>query len=628
MKPYSHLGFLRSYLLPAMLLFAIPAVGAWFSGHAIDSLDGDVLSSIESQIRTDTRLGEAARQGEVAFYRANPVSGICTSSNPEFAQLRSNLAEVCSDFWQFEVLRSASLGAIVLGLFSGLFVVLCALAAFVSRPAQYLSFVAGWNFLRLASCVQVVAQGVILVLLSFWMTALWTGSYYPKLIIVVAVAALMAVGAVIRGIFRRPQENFPITAESLDDSQAKALWARVREIAAEVGTEAPAQILVGIDDNFFVTEGDLQAGRGDASTLKPYTGRTLYLSLSLLRVLERAEADAILAHEMGHFSGGDTEHSQKLVPVMTRYGHYLGALQDGLLTLPIFFFMLAYRSLFELSLGRSSREREFRADGIAAELSSAEATARALLKVAAYASYRNRVEQSLFAEQTTQTELGIAARVQTGFAQYVSTEDLIADVHDKVIPHPFDTHPALAERLVAIGVEYAEDDYAGLLLAPVAGTWLDGVEAAVETEAALWQDYEERFAAAHEIDLTYRYLPRTDEERDVVEKFFPAQEFERAGQLGPVSLDYEGLENDDWDRPVPFERIKSADVNERLFKRYLDLKVTKIEGGTERMSIELKKVSVGEAAFLQAFQAYWQRDTAARAWDATQPERSEGDDDG
>ncbi len=48
-----------------------------------------------------------------------------------------------------------------------------------------------------------------------------------------------------------------------------------------------------------------------------------------------------------------------------RYGAYLQGLHDGLITLPTFYFMLFFRALFELSLGRLSRQREFRADQMA-----------------------------------------------------------------------------------------------------------------------------------------------------------------------------------------------------------------------------------------------------------------------
>ena len=49
-----------------------------------------------------------------------------------------------------------------------------------------------------------------------------------------------------------------------------------------------------------------------------YTGRTLYVSLSLLRVLEQDEADAVLAHELAHFHGGHTAVSASLVPMQAR----------------------------------------------------------------------------------------------------------------------------------------------------------------------------------------------------------------------------------------------------------------------------------------------------------------------
>src|SRR5262249_11233445 len=151
---------------------------------------------------------------------------------------------------------------------------------------------------------------------------------------------------------------------------------------------------------------------------KTYRGRTLFVSLSLLKQLQGSEADAVLAHEMAHFSGQDTLYSRKIGPLLNRYNHYLHALHEGGVTRPIYYFMLCFRALYQLSLSKQSRQREFRADRIAAETTSPRDVASALLRIVAYSKYRNDVEQDLFKQERVLETANVCERIEQGFRQY------------------------------------------------------------------------------------------------------------------------------------------------------------------------------------------------------------------
>ena len=88
-----------------------------------------------------------------------------------------------------------------------------------------------------------------------------------------------------------------------------------------------------------------------------------------------------------------------------------------------------------------SRQREFRADAIAAGATSPADMGRALLKVIAYSSYRARIEQELFSANVRQEQVGIAARVENGFTTYATSSSLLGDLGAMQFPHPFDSHP-------------------------------------------------------------------------------------------------------------------------------------------------------------------------------------------
>ena len=55
----------------------------------------------------------------------------------------------------------------------------------------------------------------MLVVLSFWITALWFHVYYVKLILVAGVLAVIGVFAVIRAIFSRPSTDHVVDGRVL-----------------------------------------------------------------------------------------------------------------------------------------------------------------------------------------------------------------------------------------------------------------------------------------------------------------------------------------------------------------------------------------------------------------------------
>ncbi|RKH73414.1 M48 family metallopeptidase [Corallococcus aberystwythensis] len=590
-------GFVQSYVLPALLLFALPLFGLWFSGHAAGRFDAQVLEVVEKEIGRDTTLSDADRQEALAFYRAVPASAACQGDGEELAGYRNSLGDACSDVKQFGWAHLASWALLALGIASTVIALLCGLAAFISRPFQYGSFVVGWLTLRISSALQVMGQGVLLVWLSYWVTALWTERYYPKLIGMMGILAAIAIFLVVTAIFRRPPTDFDVEAEELSEERAPELWACVRRLCERLQTPPPDHILAGIDTNFFVTEHEVRVGG------RILAGRTLFVSLSLLRLLERSEAEAVLAHEMGHLLGGDTGHSKRLAPMLGHFGHYLQTLYEGGVTRPVFYFMAAYRGLFELSLGRSRRASELAADRLAAGVTSGQDIARSLVKVGAYASFRDRVEAKLFAQDEQHHSVAIAQRVAHGFSEYAGSEAVHDDLQRAVTPHPFDSHPPLAARMENVGVHLKPADMSQALLEPVTSSWVEAIVDAEAIEARLWGVYEERFAQAHDLALACRYEPATDAERQHVEKHFPPLVFEGKEAGFEVRMDYAQVSCTEWEQPVLFDRVASAATADRMFKKYLDLQVTGEGRFKGRRALCLSKLKEPDAA-LQAFENY------------------------
>lgn len=600
MKTPTHatpLSVLRAQLLPVLMVFVLPLLSLGFTHYALRSLDDTFLRRTSIGLEREAQTTPAERAELEDFIRHNPPSEACSSSDPALAGYRRNLSRWCGDIRQFLVVRRVSGWALALGLFGTLLGAGFALLAHLHARSQYLSFVVGWRAMQVFAAVETVTQCAIAVWLAYWVTAFFFNVYIPQLILLVALLAGIMAVVVVWAIFVPGPPPPPVEAVRVPEAGAPALFARVRELCAQVGTAAPANLLAGIDDNFFVTEAGLDAVDGRVE------GRSLYVSLALLRVLDRAEADAVLAHEMGHFVGGDTDFSRRMGPRLAASVRYLEALHGAVR--PAFLFMRAYFAAFDLALLRTQREREFAADAVAVRAVSGGAFGRALVKIAAYSRYRDRVEASLLAHDRTHDSLAIAARIAEGFAGYVGGDDFARDMRGVATPHPFDTHPQMDARLDAMGARIPASEYAAVALAPAADGWRDAVADVEAIEGRLWRDYEARFADAHEQLLAYRYLPATPEEEALVAKHFPPRTFAYGSDT--ITLDYKSITTPDWG-PLPLEKVQAVQVNERVFKKYLD--VIRVDGQQHEL---LAKKLGKELELVQAtLILYASRDLTAR----------------
>ena len=301
-EPSTGAGFIRAYALPALLLFAIPVVGYLFVGYANSSWDAAFLEGAEKSISRDHSVNAAEKTALLAFYRSTPPSRLCAegpAAHPEMAA--EFFSEACGDYRQFGWIRTAS--RVVHRPRRGL----ARRHARLRRPGVRLARAAVRQLrrrLELPARRQRhpgAGQGFIAVMLSFWGTVVLTERYFVKLVAIVAVAALVAAFRSIVAIFKKTDDTLTVEGEVITRAGSPALWARVDGLCRRLGTQPATHIVGGIDDNFFVTEHPVHLSG------HVLTGRTLFVSLSLLKRLDKGEADAVLAHEMAHFSGGDTQ---------------------------------------------------------------------------------------------------------------------------------------------------------------------------------------------------------------------------------------------------------------------------------------------------------------------------------
>ncbi|OYO17714.1 hypothetical protein CGZ94_02175 [Enemella evansiae] len=167
-----------------------------------------------------------------------------------------------------------------------------------------------------------------------------TGStpFAAKLILVpVLLGVVVAVGEVLR---RRPE---PPPLPELTRAQHPALWAQVDELAALAQTAPPDRIELSPEVN--------------AAVYQTKKGRSMVIGLPLLATFTVAELRSVLAHELGHFAGGDTAASSRTLRLQV----FLRTARDHAGLLLGWFYRLYYRLYLWVS-SASRRDAEYAAD--------------------------------------------------------------------------------------------------------------------------------------------------------------------------------------------------------------------------------------------------------------------------
>jgi hypothetical protein len=274
----------------------------------------------------------------------------------------------------------------------------------------------------------------------------------------------------------------------------------------------------------------------------------------------------------------------------------------------VFNFMHFFRALYELSLSRHSRQREYRADRIAADATSPRDFAAGLLRVVAYSKFRNEIQQELFGHERALETANISARLEQGFHDYACKFAADPSIGELASAHPFDSHPPLALRLESVGAPLDVRNVETLLASPAVGRWYQKIDEAEQLERQQWDDFEQKFRAYHEESLAYRLLPETDEERALVVKYFPA--WSLAGTKGELQLDCATINYAEWPDALSFAEVGKCELNDGV------LQIGVNREGKQTRKLKLKVFGTRQQEALDAINRYLSRYRYAEAYQA------------
>ncbi|MFF9521570.1 M48 family metalloprotease [Streptomyces achromogenes] len=293
------------------------------------------------------------------------------------------------------------------------------------------------------------------------------------------VTVLLAI-PVVRGMLmlRTPKGEDP-PGLPVTDADEPRLWALVRELAAAAGTRAPDRILLTGEVNASVSEEPRLLG------LLPGP-RRLTLGVPLLIGLTEAQLRSVLAHEYGHFTGGDTRLSALVVRGRVQIGRVIGqfhAKADGKVAADrarqerasakrvakgrkakeidttgvgatyrtMARIYTAYGKLYLRASLSTARGQEYAADLTAARIAGRDATASALREIPALSASHDFYLDSY-------ATLGLQARLLPprgeffgGFGRLLAAREPEPAKPRAELPEmpvgPYDSHPPIADRV-------------------------------------------------------------------------------------------------------------------------------------------------------------------------------------
>ena len=307
--------------------------------------------------------------------------------------------------------------------------------------------------------------------------------------------AVLAAGAILWAIVPR-RDRFEDPGPRLLEDEHPRLFQVLRGVARETGQAMPAEVFLVAQLNAWVAQRGGVMGFGSR--------RVMGLGLPLLEALTVQQFRAVLAHEFGHYYGGDTRLGPWIYTTRAAIERTLENLhrQGTALVKP---FEWYGRAFVRITHG-VSRQQEFSADALAART----VGARPLVEGLRLLHGSDEAFSAYWAQEVVPVlQLGARPPLAAGFRQFREVPEVRTSIEEAIgrelaegEASPYDTHPCLRDRVAAVAAlppgELPADDPPALTLLEVPErveemllTYLGGADAG-ELVPMAWSDVGER----------------------------------------------------------------------------------------------------------------------------------------
>jgi heat shock protein HtpX len=307
--------------------------------------------------------------------------------------------------------------------------------------------------------------------------------------------AIVAAGAILWALVPRI-DRFTDPGPRLLESDHPRLFEVLRRVARDTGQAMPSEVFLVPQLNAWVAQRGGMMGFGSR--------RVMGLGLPLMEALTVQQFRAVLAHEFGHYYGGDTRLGPWIYKTRAAIERTLQGLHRHSTALAKPFQW--YGQAFVRITHGVSRQQEYSADALAARVVGARPLADGLRLLhgsdSAFSAYWSQ-------ELVPVLQLGARPPLAAGFRQFMHAPEVRTAIEEAVKREiaegeagPYDTHPCLRDRLAAVAAlppgeaPPADPPALTLLEAPEAVeakliAFLGGPEAPA-LEAVAWRDVGER----------------------------------------------------------------------------------------------------------------------------------------
>ena len=261
----------------------------------------------------------------------------------------------------------------------------------------------------------------------------------PKLVFF----CLASAGVILWSILPRP-DRFEVPGPQIEAEKEPVLFAELSNIARNLGQELPHEIYLVPDVNAGVLQRGGVMGFGSR--------RVMVLGLPLMALLTISQFRAVLAHEFGHYYGGDTKLGPWIYKTRSAIGRTLLELRRRNSFL-VFLFQWYGVFFLEITLG-ISRAQEYAADRLGAQVAGSKAMIDGLKQI-----HRGSVVwQGYFRSEVAPILAnGYSPPLAAGFVRFLESPSIQGAVDENLQKElaegkadSLDSHPALNERIAAI----------------------------------------------------------------------------------------------------------------------------------------------------------------------------------
>lgn len=270
-----------------------------------------------------------------------------------------------------------------------------------------------------------------------------TGHVHP----IVLLLAVIGIGSILYGIIPRP-EPFIAPGPRVSPEEEPHLFQEIRRVAVATGSPMPDEVYIAAGPTASVAHVGRFAGIGRPRSV-------MVIGLPLLVALTVSEFGGVLAHEFGHFFGGETRLAPLIYGTRSAIAHTLATFEKRIhwsqevISVPF----VAYANLYLRTTQAISRRQEQDADLMAARVAGGDSMESALVNVhvasTAFDVYMNGEFVPLLAT-------GYRPSLAEGFSRFLHAGGVAEDLQRteeemrEQDSDPYDSHPSLSERLAAL----------------------------------------------------------------------------------------------------------------------------------------------------------------------------------